>query len=299
LDSSSTHVSLVAGDRRLQRLSRLDPRRYLYRYAYVRRKRDRVKGYFRIVFQSSAAPYVVRWVGFAIFALAALPDFLGVSGWRRIVLYAILLMLWVALESFKEFLSGHELDNYRNVFRWTADLISDLSGRTRLGAPRNPDLAITALLRRVAQLARETMKAPHGTEFSAHLLRPVLCPGCRGLQGLQAIYHDDARPGRRHELIPLDAPGAPLTFEKGAAAYIPDTNLAGHPRVKDKPYQSVGTFPIWVGPPGAGGKVFAVLSIDATCANVFTAASVKDLAPFVAPIAQLIGLALTLDGRPR
>jgi hypothetical protein len=265
-----------------------------------------VKGYVLLFLAAKGAPSVVRWGGFVVFGLAAAPDFLGIEtfGAYRRGWYIALILAWVAVEKVREAIQGSELDSYRNVFRWTADIISSVAGSRLRGQPQlqgDPDAAIESLLRRAVQLACSSVKPPHGCEFSAHVLRPYSDLKTGELVGLRAEYHDDWRPGRAHDIIPLDSPGAPETFVRGQPASIPDTARTNHPRTQDKPYLSVGTFPIWVGEPGGDGKVVAVLSLDSTSENIFNPSAVRDLHPFVAPIAQMIGLALTfkeVDGRP-
>ena len=78
---------------------------------------------------------------------------------------------------------------------------------------------------------------------------------------------------------------------------VPDTDAIPEGRMRGRPYKSIGTFPVVVGAPGAGGRVRAVLSLDATAPHVFTKKAVSELASFINPIAQVIGLILVTQER--
>jgi hypothetical protein len=73
---------------------------------------------------------------------------------------------------------------------------------------------------------------------------------------------------------------------------VSDTEALPDGRMRGRPYKSVGSFPVIVGAPGAGGRVRAVLSLDASVPHVFTDKAVGNLAWFINPIAQVIGLIL-------
>lgn len=78
---------------------------------------------------------------------------------------------------------------------------------------------------------------------------------------------------------------------------MPDTAALSDTRMRGRPYKSIAAYPITVGERGAGGKVRAVVSIDADVPNLLTKKVVAEMAPFIHPIAQLIGLALVTQER--
>jgi hypothetical protein len=164
----------------------------------------------------------------------------------------------------------------------------------------DPTRAINALLRRVQEIATASLRPHADCEITAHLLLPEWKHRrtTKVIVGLRATFHDDYRPDRSHALIGLDSPGAGVAFTSGQPSYVRNTDEEGE-RMRGRPYKSIGAFPIVVGTRGDGGRVRAVLTLDATVPFVFNKKSVRDLAPFVNPIAQLIGLALvTQDRRP-
>jgi hypothetical protein len=130
--------------------------------------------------------------------------------------------------------------------------------------------------------------------ITVHLLVPEWTRkrGRPAIGGLRAVRHDDFRPDRSHELIPLDSPGAGRTFLTGEPTAVPDTDVVAHQRLRGRPYQSIGAFPVIIGARGSGGRVRAVVTLDATVPYVFTDKSVRRLASLIHPVAQLIGLAL-------
>jgi hypothetical protein len=80
---------------------------------------------------------------------------------------------------------------------------------------------------------------------------------------------------------------------------IPHENPETHDdrRMRGRPYKSIAAYPVIVGERGAGGRIRAVMSIDADVPNLFTKKAVSEMAPFIHPIAQLIGLALVTQER--
>lgn len=247
-----------------------------------------------------------RWVPFLLtgvgYAYAAAPDF-GVTALQSRFGLLGLIVLWATSYYVTQLVTGSEIDAYRAAYKSVGDIISSLShDPDGAGTPRlvqDPTDAIEALLRRAREIALASLR-PHGDcAVTAHLLVPEW-EARRGrplLVGLRATRHDDFRPDRVHELISLDAPGAGLAFSTGEPRAVWDTDALPDGRMRGRPYKSVGAFPVIVGAPGAGGRVRAVLSLDASVPHVFTDKSVGSLASFINPIAQVIGLLLVTQER--
>jgi hypothetical protein len=249
---------------------------------------------------------LARWVPFLLtgigYAYAAAPDFGFTALQGRFGLLGLIL-LWAASHYVTQLVAGSKIDAYRAAYKSVGDIISFLSGDADgTGTPRlvqNPEEGIEAFLRRAREIAIASLRPHADCTVTAHLLVPEwkVRRGGPRVVGLRATWHDDFRPDRSHELISLDAPGAGLAFSTGVAHAVRDTDAIPDGRMRGRPYKSIGAFPIIVGAPGAGGKVRAVLSLDASVPHVFTDAAVGDLASFINPIAQLIGLILVTQER--
>jgi hypothetical protein len=178
------------------------------------------------------------------------------------------------------------------------DIISSLSvDADETGAPRlvrAPTEAVDALLRRAQEIAVTALRPHADCTITAHLLVPEWNRkrGRPVIGGLRAVRHDDFRPDRPHALISLDSPGAGRAFLTGEPSAVPDTDAVADRRLHGRPYKSIGAFPVIIGARGAGGRVRAVVSLDATVPHVFTERAIGRLASFIHPVAQLIGLAL-------
>lgn len=245
-----------------------------------------------MLLRSPLAPWLARTLGLGLFIIAAIPDFFALGGWK---LFGLLVCCYIAYEWFRSVVAGTVLDAYRTTFRQIGEVVSSLAGvHSGDGRPQllqDPDAAIRTLLRRARELAETSLQPPAGTEITANLLLPEF-DGQGRVTGLRVTQQDDFRPNRAHETIPLDAPGAGEAFSKGQPYGIADTEAEENPRVRGRTYKSVGAFPVVVGEPATTGRVFAVVSIDATVPYVFSRKAVQELHPFISPIAQLIGLAL-------
>ena len=254
--------------------------------------------------RSRAAPWLARLFALTLVVFAALPD-AGV-GLPPTVYLLMLALLYALAEAFRAVVHGAELDAYANASESIGYIISSLAGKVRRTAAsddndvlRHPAAAVTVLLRKAKDLVCGALKIPAGEHITANLLLPEGDDAGR-VVGLRASEHDDIQPNRSHGLIPLDAPGAGRTFSSGEPAAVPYTEDEEHHRVRDRSYRSIATFPIFVGTPGRNGAVVAVLSLDSTKPYRFTRSTVRKLNPFISPLAQLIGFALTLeDRRPR
>jgi hypothetical protein len=77
-----------------------------------------------------------------------------------------------------------------------------------------------------------------------------------------------------------------------------DTAESVNPRVQGRPYRSIAAFPVIVGA-GRYRRVCGVLTLDATTPYVFTPKSMTVVAPYMHPIAQLIGLVMVTRGLER
>lgn len=247
-----------------------------------------------------------RWLPFMLtgigYAYAAAPDF-GVTALQGRFGLVGLIVLWTASYYVTQLVTGSEIDAYRAAYKSVGDIISSLShDPDGTGTPllvQDPTDAIEALLRRAREIAIASVRPHADCTVTAHLLVPEWEPrrGRPVLVGLRATRHDDFRPDRVHELISLDAPGAGLAFSTGEPRAVPDTDAVPGGRMRSRPYKSIGAFPVIVGAPGAGGRVRAVLSLDASVPHVFTDKAVGGLASFINPIAQVIGLILVTQER--
>lgn len=244
-------------------------------------------------------PFVLTGIGYAY---AAAPDF-GVGALQGRFGFLGLIVLWVASHYVTQLVNGSEIGAYHTAYKSVGDIISSLSGDpdgagTSLLA-QEPTEAIDALLRRAREIAFAALRPHADCTITAHLLVPEweARRGRAVLVGLRATRHDDYRPDRAHEPISLDSPGAGLAFSTGEACAVADTDTFPDPRMRGRPYKSIGAFPVIVGPRGAGGRVRAVLSLDASVPHVFTDKSVRNLASLISPISQLIGLILVTQKR--
>lgn len=267
-----------------------------WRHGLVGRWLGYPAGWWRLALRSRFARWLPLVVTGAGYLYAAAPDF-GVEALKGWIGLGGLLLFWIASSYVTETVSGAEIDSYRAAFKSVGEIISALAGADDgNGEPqllRDPLEAIDILLRRAQGLAVVSLHPPPGCEIAAHLLLPEWGTkrGKKQILGLCATRHDDFRPDRTHETIRLDSPGAGVAFT-GVLAAVPDTDALYDPRLRGRAYKSIGAFPIVV-----GGRVRAVLTLDATVAYVFTDKTVLRLFPFINPVAQLIGLALATQER--
>lgn len=252
---------------------------------------------------------LARWAPFLLTGLgylyASAPDF-GITVLQSRWGFLGLVLLWITSHHVTQLVTGSEIAAYRSAFRSVGDIISVLSADVdETGAPRlvqAPAEAIDALLRRAREIAVTALRPHADCTITAHLLVPEWGEkrGRSVIVGLRASRHDDFRPDRSHEVISLDSPGAGRAFSTGEPSAVPDTERVASARIQGRPYKSVAAFPVIIGARGRGGRVRAVVTLDATSAYVFTEKSIARLASFINPVAQLIGLALvTREQRER
>lgn len=255
--------------------------------------REHPKGWTAGALRSRIAPLGVR-------VLALLPIIYG-SGpdsWKQNpgLYIGALVLLTVVAELVRTLVHGAEKSAQSEIFQRIGSIVSLLAG-SRRGEPsitENPSAAIELLLRRAKEVVTSGLKPAAGDIITANLLLPVA--NSRGkVIGLQATTHDDFYADRTHEIIPLDAPGAGEAFCEGKWTVVEDTEeIANFERIRGRAYRSIAAFPIIVQPSEGEGVVTAVVTFDSTNAYTFKRRSVRQVAPFVHPIAQLIGLALKL-----
>jgi hypothetical protein len=255
--------------------------------------REHPKGWTAGALRSRVAPVGVRLLGLLPIVYGSGPD-----SWKEnTVLYiGILIALTALSELVRTLVHGAEKSAQSEVFQRIGSIVSRLAG-SRRGQPEiteNPSAAIELLLRRAKEVVTSGLRPAAGDTITANLLVPVA--NARGkVIGLVATNHDDFYPDRTHELISLDAPGAGDAFLTGKWNVVEDTEeIANYERIRGRAYRSIAAFPVVVQPTEGKGVVTAVVTFDSTNAYTFKRRSVSQVAPFVHPIAQLIGLALEL-----
>lgn len=236
----------------------------------------------------------------AVVLFAAAPDF-GVEWARGRVAFAVLSGLFLLSQLFGVLIQGSATQAYIDTFRSLANIISGLAdGASGNGAgPQilvHPSQAIEALLRRARDFANDTLKLPVGSELSATLLLPVVDQSGK-VQGLQATFRAELKWNPIRRIVPLDSPGAGRAFTTGRATGVGD--IAEVLERKDGsawPYRSIGAFPVLAGYREECPTPLGVIVLDCAVPFVFTQERVdRELAPFLEPIAQLVGLALRLQ----
>ena len=248
----------------------------------------------------SSARFLGGFFGFGVFALAAYPDFSPGGTEVGFVLYGLLLLLYTLSVLFREGVHFADLQEQRATFEAVGDILSAQSRVTPNGSlttevGHRPELVVPELLRRAVELANQILKPPPGTSIRAHLLMPVPNEEGNDIGGLRTVYSDRLF-GMSTQVIPLDAPGAPVTLLQGRVQAFPSTRYLSHSRVQGRAYRSFATFPIRVGGRNADeGKYVGVLAMGANQEYVFTESSVRDFQSLLSPISQLIGLVLAIN----
>ena len=248
-----------------------------------------------------------RWASAANFVLAAsvvlfasLPDFgfKWATGWLA---FGLLFLLFLSSQAFGVLIQGSATQAYIDTFSALANIISGLAD----GAGGNgsgpqilvhPSQAIEALLRRARDFANDTLRLPLGSNLSATLLLPVLDESGQ-VQGLQATYRAELKFISVRRIIPLDTPGAGQAFTSGRATGVADiAELRERSDGTPWPYRSIAAFPVLAGFREECPTALGVIALDCAVPFIFTQQRVeRELAPFVEPIAQLVGLALRLQ----
>ena len=264
------------------------------------------RGVFRSLLKSRAAPLIGPILSLALFLVAALPDAgFKVNRYGFIVAVGVLFIL---NEVFRSLVVGTGLDAYRKAARSIGYIVSDFAGKlSGVNAPaheviRDPAEAVGIMLRQARNFVDGSLKIPEGELITATLLCPEYDSAGR-LLGLREKEHDDLQPWRNRRVLPLSLPALAAAWQGAASAL---THTQAEPVFQTNPpaYRSTAYFPVLVGaevPDGRDGhgNVYAVVALESSEPYRFDDRTVMKLEPFVTPIAQLIGLALTLDGRRR
>lgn len=253
---------------------------------------------FLTMLRSRWAPVCNFLLAGAVVLVAAAPDFglRWVTGWQAFTALALLFLL---SQLFGVLVHGSATQSYIDTFSELGYVISSLADGARDlgGGPQilvAPTQAIEALLRRAREFVGDTLKLPVGSQLSATLLLPVVQND--EVVGLQANYRAELRWNSVRRIVPLSAPGAGQAFTTGHAQGVPDIEQ-WEPTLDNRPrrYRSIAAFPVLAGEKDQCPVVLAVISLDCAVPMVFTTKRVqRELAPFIQPIAQLIGLALRL-----
>jgi hypothetical protein len=261
--------------------------------------------------KSRVAPLLGQFLTLALFVCAALPD----AGFKinKYVFIAGLAVLFVLTELFRTLVVGTGLDAYRTAARSIGYIISDFAGKlSGVNAAadeviRNPADAVGIMLRQAKGFAEESLKIPEGELVTATLLYPEHDSSGKP-SGLREKEYDDLQPWRSRRVFPLTLSALSTVWKGGIAAALPHTQSEQYFQKNPPPFRSAAYFPIFVGTSPIEDqngqdqdqdqiRVYAVLAVESSEPYRFDARTVIKLEPFVTPIAQLIGLALTLDGR--
>jgi len=258
------------------------------------------RGVLLVFLKSRAAPWILRLMTVALFIGAALPD----AGFQIRNRYGFLFGLGFLLlltEVIRGLVTGSGLDAYRQAAISVGYLISDSAGRLNgasthghSGGAGSVD-SVSILLRRAKDFIKESLKISAAEDITATLLFPERADG--EIKALREVAHDDIQPSRKPERHPVNAPGIRRAYQEGHCCSIPWTAADEYFSSLAVSYQSVAYFPIFIGAPGGGGVVLAILALESTEPYRFKSSTVTMLSPFLSPIAQLIGLAVTIDPR--
>lgn len=271
--------------------------RRVWRKAWI--LREHPKGWLSLGMRSRLAPYFVR--GFALLPViyASGPD-----KWKSNtpVFVLILAVLITGAELLRTLVHGTEKSAQASAFQTIGHIISRLAGTTtRNGAPaiaHDPGETIETLLRRGKDVVESGLKPAAADWITASLFLPVA--NSRGkVNGLQAAQHDDFYPDRACHHVPLDAPGVGGAFSRGEWSVVEDTEEETSGHYRERAYRSVAAFPILVELGGGRSLVTGVVTFDSALPYTFTWRSVRELASYVHPIVQLIGLALELRNQEK
>jgi hypothetical protein len=246
--------------------------------------------------RSRIAPVVNFLLSVSVVAFAASPSF-GLqllAGWPAIV---VLVALFLFAQLFSAFLKGTTIKCYIDTFSSLAGIISSLADGTNAG-PRillQPSHAIEALLRRAREFANDTLRIPADARLTATLMLPVYNED-GSVRGLQAAYRAELQWNPQRKVVPLDAPGAGKAFTTGRPQGVPDIAELVRRDPRDPwPYRSIAAFPVLAGDYEDCPRSIGVITLDCIVPLIFTDSCVRrQLAPFIQPIAQLVGLAMRL-----
>lgn len=259
-----------------------------------------VKSAFLTLLRSRWASPLNFILAAAVVLFAAAPDFgvRWVTGWMA---FAVLCILFLASQFIGVLIQGSATQAYIDTFSSLANIISGLADGTggNGSGPQilvHPSQAIEALLRRARDFTNDTLKLPMGSQLTATLLLPVLDQSGKVL-GLQATYRSELKWNPIRRVIPLDSPGAGQAFSTGRATGVADiTELLERSDGTPWLYRSIAAFPVLAGYREECPTSLGVIALDCTVPFMFTQQRVhRELAPFLEPIAQLVGLALRLQ----
>ena len=249
------------------------------------------RGLFLSLLKSRAAPWIGRLLTVALFVCVALPD----AGFKvnKYLFIIGLSALFIATEWYRTLVVGTGLDAYRYAAASIGVLISDFAGRlsgARGQMPRTCDDTVGILLRRARDFVQTSLKIPEGELITATLLQPHRDAGKR--DGYRESHHDDLHLWRNHRVLPLNLSGLESAL-RGTAAPLPHTQSEACFQQDVPPYRSVAYFPIYIGMAEKETVVLGLLAVESSEPYRFDRRTVLRLEPFISPIAQLIGLALS------
>lgn len=274
--------------------------KFLRPFSHLHRVFMYVRSAFLTLLRSRWASGANFLLAAAVVLFAAAPDF-GIEWAKGWWAFGLLCALFLSSQAFGVLIKGSATQAYIDTFSALANIISGLADGTagNGSGPQilvHPSQAIEALLRRARDFANDTLRLPLGSNLSATLLLPVLDESGQ-VQGLQATYRAELKFNSVRRIIPLDTPGAGQAFTTGRATGVGDiAEVRERSDGSPWPYRSIAAFPVLAGVREECPTALGVIALDCAVPFIFTQQRVeRELAPFVEPIAQLVGLALRLQ----
>ncbi len=231
--------------------------------------------------------------------LPLLPSFHVIYWWAGLV---CAVMLYESISRGRQAVRWQEfwVDRGRNLGGITEDIGELLIHRKQDGRVPSLDAIIADLLRQIVRLTADLMQPPPHVKLMACVLLPEYeTPvSARRVKSLRpAVYNEAA--GRDKAEIPSGTPSpAWNALHSGATSVVPDCAAGAHGQPGGE-FRSIAAFGVNVG--HQRGKGLAVVVIDATEANFFTEARLRErgVEAAIFPYLKLVGIALLADSKGR
>lgn len=250
---------------------------------------------------------VLRWIALA--AIPIVPTMVELAGWPRwvhppvlpsfhVIYWWAVLVLCVGIWELRSKVRGklawqvywHER---ARVLAGNIEEIGEylLGGRVGGGKPASADRIIAGILQQVVDVVEDLTQPGSDTHITACLLVPRFDGrgSSAAFLGLQAITYNKNL-SRNKSFISVGSPSPALdAYENSAARVVADTSEKKYlAAFEGRPYRSVMAFPANI-----GGRVLAVVTVDATTAGHFNddVRVQKGIDAAIFPFLKLIGLA--------